>query len=315
MTDEQKKIIDYYIESNKNNEDEFNLVLEKLNECLSSFLNEIILNSNNEIFFKLHLLGEHFLNSNFDYENPINILIEVIYANEENYNYSKAREQKLGVGKILTDAFNANKQQVYVENDLLNSLYKNFILKGDTFKAYKRKNCVYLKFLDYKFVLFFLTNNNSQNFNFTIKGSEYNLNLDETHKNLTEKNSQTNGKFFNLIKFYKIIEKELFLIDKLKFEPSRILYFYENLLYNVPNELLNNNYIYDNFIESYNFLLKSYLNNSLENFISSDNKTLINDNYKLFAKYYITTHDISRLLKQCKVFINNIDDILNNNKL
>ena len=132
------------------------------------------------------------------------------------------------------------------------------------------------------------------------------------NKNLLEKNEKTNGHFFNLIKFFKVIEKELTLINKLEICAGKNLYFYENLLYNIPNELLNNN-IYDDFMLSYNYILTKYKQNKLDEFVDGTNLKLIDDNYKLFAKHYITTQDVKLVIKNCRNFINNQNLIFSDN--
>ncbi len=315
MDNNQKLFIDNFVKNPQKNDAEFDLVLEKLNEFLSPFFNEIVQENNNAIFFDLKLVGDEYLGTNFDYLNAVNIMIETYYANMEDLSYSQNREKKGEIGKLLVDTFNYNKSLLPTTETLINLLFKYCTLKGQNLKLYRRKNCIYIRFLDYKFSLFFVEKKpNTSYLTFTIRGKKYNFDFNLMNKNLIEKNKQTNGNFFNLIRFYKIIENELTLINKLKICASRNLYFYENLLYNLPNELLNDNYIYDIFLKSYNYLLINFKEKKLNEFIDSSLDKLICDDYELFAKPYITTRDIKLVLTNLKTFLNNIDEIFNQNQ-
>lgn len=308
MTENQKVFIDNYVKNKKGNDEEFNLVLQKLTEFLSPFFEDISTKNNNSIFFNLKLFGDYCIDTNLDYSEPINLLIQTYYTNKNDLNFSLKREQKGEIGKLLTDSFNISNNILPTNQELLNLLYKFIVLKGMNYKVYLRKNCIYLKFLDYTFCLFFITNNHNNSF--VLKGKQYDFNIDLLNQNLIEKDKKTKGKFFKLIKFYKIIEKELAIIEKPYYYASLNIYLYENLLYNLPDDTFKNKHVYDNFIESYNFLQNAYKTKTLNDFINAEKKPLINDNYKLYEKPCITTKDIKLVLKNCKIFINNIDNIL-----
>ncbi len=316
MTDDQKVLIDEFVknsQSDANSIEEFNLVLDKLNEFLMPFFEHVVKDNNNLIFFKNKVIGDYKIGSNYEYYDFCYIMFEVFYANENDLEYNNSRQQKSEIGKLLSDSFNFNNNVLPTTTNLQNALFKYLVLKGSNFKVFMRKNYIYLKFLDYKFCLFFNAQKaSSSEVNFNLKGKTYNFNLDLMNKNLLEKNEKTNGHFFNLIKFFKVIEKELTLINKLEICAGKNLYFYENLLYNIPNELLNNN-VYDDFMLSYNYILTKYKQNKLDEFVDGANLKLIDDNYKLFAKHYITTQDVKLVLKNCRNFINNQTIIFSDN--
>lgn len=304
MDIEKKQLIDNFIQNNKDDET-FNLVIEKLSDFLSSFLNDVIEKSNNTLGFKLNLIGDYYLSSNFSTNNFVNILIDY-YVDEDDYNFSENRGKKGHISKLATDTFNYNKNIVPTIKELSRALYNELSVKLQNVKIHLRKNCIGLRYLDYKFFIFFKKSNaDEKQSNFIIKSKEYCFNFETLHQNLMQKNLETKGNFFKLVKFFKLVELELMLINKLTFKASNILYFYENLLYNLPNELLNNKLIYDNFIIAIN-----YFNNiDFEELKTADDLILVNDYYQLKTKPAITTFDIKETLKQCKVFIDNIDKI------
>lgn len=317
MTDDQKVLINEFVKNSQSNNSsikEFNLVLDKLNEFLMPFFEQVVKDNNNLIFFKNKVIGDYKIGSNYGYFDFCYIMFDVFYANENDLEYNNSRQQKGEMGKLLSDSFNYNNNVLPTTTNLQNALFKYLVLKGSNFKVFMRKNCIYLKFLDYKFCLFFNANKlNSTEVNFNLKGKTYHFNLDLMNKNLLEKNEKTNGHLFDLIKFFKIIEKELTLINKLEICAGKNLYFYENLLFNIPNELLNNNNIYDDFMLSYNYILSSCKQKKLDEFVDGANLKLIDDNYKLFAKHYITTQDVKLVLKNCRNFINNQNLIFSDN--
>ena len=68
MNIEKKKAINWYIENNKDDET-FSLVLEKLSDFLSSFLQQQIQIYNNARDFRPNLIGDYYLSSNFGNKN------------------------------------------------------------------------------------------------------------------------------------------------------------------------------------------------------------------------------------------------------
>lgn len=309
MNLEKKLLIDKFIDDNKDDET-FNLVLEKLNDFLSSFLNEIIEKTNYSVNFKLNLIGDYYLSSNFINNNFIHIMIDYI-TNEEDLKFSEKRSKKGAISKLTTDAFNMKKNVVPTNNQLIKLLYDEFTLKLQNSKIYMRKKCLGLNLMGYKFFIFFVNSNQIQNeYNFIIKSKNYNFDFNLLHENLLKKNKETHGNFFKLVKFFKVVELELMILNKLTYKASNTLYFYENLLYNVPNDLLNNDLVFDNFIVSL-----SYLQNiDLNELKTADNIPLINDFYQIKTKPAITSLDVTKVFKQCKVFIDNVDKILSPNE-
>ncbi|MGN1208038.1 MAG: hypothetical protein ACI4TI_01045 [Christensenellales bacterium] len=309
---QKKEFINSFV-LNKNTEEftNFNLVLNKLNDFLLPFLDKIVEENHNEIAFKINLIGDHFLQSNYDYLDSATIMIEY-YTNSEAYNYSKKSEHKSEIGKLLSDSFQS-KTMIYptIEN-LLNRLYTNLSLNTKDLSIFKRKNGISLKLFDFKFFIFFFNKYNSdQTYDFSIKGKNYSFNFDLMHKNLLEKNAETNGRFFELVKFFKITERELQLIDRLYLNASKTIYFYENLLYSLPNKLFENNYIFDNFLACINYLSEISKNDSFDELSNAEGKPLfVEDEFQLFAKYYITKYDIKLVLKQEKIFVDKIDEII-----
>jgi len=304
---ETKLLIDEFVLNDEDFNEKFPLVLEKLNNFLIEFLNKKIKKTNYTVGFNLNLIGDYSLNSNYMDYSSVNIMIEY-NTKEDDYKYSETRANKGSITKLTSDVFNLNKTIVPTISELSKLLHDELTIKLKNSKTYLRKNCIALKLLNYSFFIFFVNSNfNKEDYNFVIKSKDYSLNFEKLTKNLLQKNEQTNGKFFNVIKFFKITELELMLIRKLKSKCSNILYFYENLLYNVPNELFDNDHIIDSFILVFSYLL----NSNVYELKTADDKLLINDKYRLKVKPAITTIDIDNFFTNCKTFINNLDKILN----
>lgn len=306
--DLNKKIfINNFVETITEESNSFDVVLEKLNEVLLTILNEISLKLGEQVSFKLNLIGQHYLNTNYKYNDSAHILIDY-FTNYEDLQYSQKRAQKGNIGKLYSDAFNTKNNLVLTIEELSKVLYNELSIRFKNASVFIRKNQISINYLNYKFFIFFVNKSYiSDDYEFKIKGKEFNLNFLQTHENLLIKNNETNGNFFKLIKFYKVLELELAFNNKLLFNASKIPYFYENLLFNIPNNLINNDLVYDNFLASFSYLL----NVDFKELISADKKDLISETYKIHAKPYITNMDINKVLKQTEFFIDNIDYILN----
>lgn len=315
MDEKNQQLINNFVKkTNKEENSNFNLVYNKLTDFLTPFFNNISNEFSKSIQFKIKLIGDIPISTNFDYLDSATIMIEYL-SDENSYDNSTKYESKSEIGKLLDDSFNANKKIPTIEI-LLEKLYNHISLKTNNVVVFKRKNGIALKLFDFKFFIFFYNkHNNSENYNFQIKGKNYAFNFDLMHINLQNKNKQTKGSFVKLIKLYKICERELKLIDKLSINASKTLYFYENLLYSLPNELFESKNVFDNFVSSFNFLQKIYKYDDFDVLKNSEEKPLFvdeNEEYELFAKYYITREDLKLVLKQSKIFIDNIDKIINN---
>lgn len=302
----KKYFLDVFTQKENEENNSFVLVIEKINEIFVDILNDISEKLNGQVAFKLNLIGEHYLGTNYGFNNSANMLIEY-YTKQEDLEFSQKRAKKGRVGKLYSDIFNTKNNLVFTIEELSRVFFNELTLRLKNASVFIRKNQISLKYLDFKFFIFFVSKEPLENdYEFIIKNKEFKLNLSEMHENLLKKDAETNGNFFNLIKFYKIIELELMFNNKLVINCSKIPYFYENLLYNIPNNLIDNELIYDNFLTSFSYLL----NANLKDFISADNYILINDLYKIHSKNYITTLDVKKLLQQVEIFINSVDNIL-----
>ena len=308
----KKEIINKFINT-KNKEDDinFSLVLEKLNDFLSSFFNKLTQENGNKIQFKTRLIGDHSLKTNYDFVDSATIMIEY-FANDEEYEFSQKLNQKSDIGKLVTVSLHPKEEIVPTTNILIDRLFNYLSLNTKNVNIFKRKNGLSVKLYDFKFFIFFyLKNPGNDNLKFQIKGKNYAFNLRTMHENLELKNKETKGKFFKLVKFYKIVERELTLIEKSHLSASKVLYFYENLLYSLPESVYESKYVYDNFIKSFEHLKNIDKYDDFEDLKNAENNPLfITDEYELFAKYYVTKKDLKLVLKQCKQFIDNIDEII-----
>ena len=303
----KKKYVNDFIKKENDESQSFNIVIEKINDIFLPILNKISSKLDGIVSFKLNIIGDYYLASNYNLFNPIHILIDY-FVKEEDLEHSQKRAQKGNVGKLYSDAFNTKKHVVLTIEELCNVFFKELSISTKNISLFKRKNQIALNYLDYNFFVFFVNKDlfDDKEYEFKIKSKDFKLNFTETHENLLNKNKDTNGNFFDLIKFYKVIELELMLKNQLIFNASKIPYFYENLLYNIPNNLINNDLIYDNFLASFSYLI----NADIKEFVSADNYILVSDIYKLHSKPYITTIDINKILKQTKFFIDNIENII-----
>lgn len=305
----QKQFLDIFTKQDNEFTDSFVLAVDKLNEIFVEIFNFINERLNGQVDFNLNLIGEHYLGTNYGFDNPTHIMIEY-NVREEDLQFSEKRAKKGNIGKLYTDAFNRTNNLVLTIPELAKFAYNELSLKLKNASVFIRKNQISIKFLDFKFFIFFVCKNQSileNETEFLIKGKHYNYNFSLMHNNLLQKNKETNGSFFSLIKFYKIIELELALNNKLLINNSKTPYFYENLLYNVPNYLMNNEFVYDNFLQSKTYLL----NANLKELISSDEMPLIDDNFKIHSKPNITSLDINKTFKQVNIFIDNVNNFLN----
>ena len=306
MTQDKKDFVDNFVKAkNETFEEQINVLLEKLNALLEEFFTGI-LEKLPSVSIKLNLVGDYSLGSNYQNIEPINIMIEYFVPSED-YQYGEKFEKKGEIGKLLQNSFNFNgTQNVPTSETILQSLYNYLALKSINFKVFKRKNAIYLKFFDQIFVLFIVKKEvASKSSNFQLKGINYNFNLEKLNEKLLSKNEETGGKFFDLVKMYKVIENELKLSKNLLVNANRVLYLYENLLYNLPKEIFCNKVV-DSLINSLVFIK----NTNRENLIDAEGRNLVNDEYKLFAKSSCTNIDLDKIIKQTEFFIKNINGIL-----
>lgn len=311
---DKKEIINTFVNT-KNSEDDmnFNLVFNKLNDFLSPFFEKLVEENKNNINFKINLIGDKFLKSNYDFVDSATIMIEYqLLTDETSYDFSEKLNNQTQIRRLLTESFHPKSTIVPTIDELVLGLYNHLCLNTKDISIFKRKNGISVRLFGFKFFIFFaLKSPNERKFNFQIKGTNYQFNFNLMHENLLNLNEKTHEKFFNLVKFYKIIERELNLLNFRCLNASKKLYFYENLLYSLPEKTFESDYVFDNFIESYNYLLNIYKYDDFDDLKNAENKPLFVENeYELFAKYYVTKHDLKLVLKQCKVFIENIDSIL-----
>lgn len=312
MNQLKKAIINDFVKvKNKEDEKNFNLVLKKLNGFLTLFFNKTKQEFENKIDFKANLIGDISIKSNYDFLDNATIMIDY-FGNSDDLTYSESYSKKSEIGKMLQDSMHPTKIAIPTTQDLISNLYYYLSLNTKDMSLFQRKNGISLKFFDFKFFIFFtFASQNNNNQEFEIKGKSYNFNFELLHKNLLQKNKETKGKFFDLVKFFKIIERELSLLSKLNLNASKNLYFYENLLYSLDNKIFEGEYIYDIFLKIYDYLFKVYKYENFDNLKNAENNPLFLDKeYKLFAKYYITRYDLKLVLKQSKIFIDNIDEII-----
>lgn len=307
MIEEKKEFLDKFIKDSFNYND-FALVVNKLNDFLNKFLYNIAMQIPN-IDFKKRLIGEYALQTNHSNINLANVIIEYHY-NKEDYEYSLNRSNKGQIKALISDTVNYDKQIIPTIKELTQALFHELSVCLNAENVVIRKNAIGVSFLDYQFCINFVGINNSiknNTLDFVLKGKKYNFeDFDLLNEKLIEKNNETNGKFFDVIKLFKVVEFESSTYNMVKILASKNLYFYENLLFNIPNKLLNNKYAYDNLVACYNYLA----NTKPDKLVDPTNNPLIKDYYELFTKYYITTHDLKRVLKQTKLFIENIENIL-----
>lgn len=305
MTLEYKDIIDEFIkEEDCEIQKSTELALEKLDDLLDDFFTQTFQNFS-QIAFKTNLIGDYAIGSNYLDVEPIHFLIEYFVSNE-NYSQGEKYNKKGDIGKLLQSSFNFNTEIAPTIDVVLNNLYNFLSLRLPKSSVYIRKNAIYIKFLGKLFVISLEKKNFSEKRNiFILKGINYDLNIFEINANLLQKNKETSGRFFDLVRLYKVVENELKLFNNLLFRGNKILYFYENLLYNIPNGLFCEN-VTESLLNSV-FYLKNVDKDIL---INAEGEKLIDDNYKLFAKSSCTSLDLDKVIAQTQVFINNIDKIL-----
>ena len=309
----QQLINNFVKNNNKEQNESFNLVLSKLTEFLMPFFDKISREYSNKIQFKINLIGDVSLKTNFDFLDSSTLMIEY-FSDEKSYDFSKKHEEKSEIGKLVNESLHPFEKLIPTIEILATNLYNYLSLNTKDIVVFKRKNTISLKLFDFKlFIFFYNKHDNNAAYNFQIKGKNYVFDFDLLAQNLKKKDKETKGNFVKLIKFYKVAERELALIKKLYSNASKTLYFYENLLYSLPNEVFESKNVFDNFVASFEYLKKILKYDDFDLLKNAEEKPLFveeNEEYQLFAKYYITRNDLKLVLKQNRVFIDNIDKII-----
>ena len=119
-----------------------------------------------------------------------------------------------------------------------------------------------------------------------IKKLTKKVNLFLYNENMNLKDKQTNGNYKKLVRIFKNIRKTL-LINKMTSNSKLNKYFIELLVYNIPNELIKDEDITNDFFKSINYLY----NCNILNFKSFDNS-----NYNTFSLAKIDYFSIKNFL-------------------
>jgi len=282
--------LDKFIEEDKSQKSS-SVLLKKITEYLSQISSE-------KITFEAEFLGDFVLKSNFNILSNCYIKInckakenDIYYSNPTNKSTFRKFKEKILEDKRLIPTL--NEVVLYLERLLKTEFDAKTFVKNN-YLSIEYKNVKYVVFADYNIDKFFV-----------LFKKKFNINLEELHKNLLLKNKETNGNFFKTVKFCKAVEGEL-MLKNYRFERFiNVPYSYENIIFNVPNNLLNEKNVYYNYLNAITYLI----NSNEEEFAQADNEKLINK-YGFNFIPSLSKRSYKNFIANNKFFIKNIEEIL-----
>lgn len=240
--------------------------------------------SNRELGGKLNffMAGDHVLQTNFQTISPLVVFVSLKQKRKDILAYKQMQKLKRRAKKlfapisVITDELVAG---------LLFTELQNYLETKD--KLYVSKNVIMVNIVNHIKIKIIVGYNFDGSFEYEYIGKQYKENFLEFLEKMDKKDAQTKH-FFDMIRILKSMEIELFNLGYLKDKYFDAYNFVENLVYNVPNELLSDDSFYEAFLKTINYLK----NADLTKFVQTDNTPMFehskNARYDLIkAKYFI----------------------------
>ena len=237
-----------------------NLMLNSLKEVSSK--NNLLLNQLNFFF-----AGDHVLNTNMLNFSPLVIFVSLKQKKEDIITYKKSQNLSKTAQQFLT------KTNVITAELIAQALFESLQLeltKQD--KIYIANNIIIVNVggkiklrivVGYQF---------EEQFEYEYLGKYYTENILQLFS-LYDKKDEDCGYFYDFVRVLKSIELDLFQNNVVKEKSYDILYFVENLVYNIPSNLLKSEDFHNAFINGLNYLK----NANIKDFILPNGSKMFNE--------------------------------------
>ena len=200
------------------------------------------------------IAGDHMLNTNILNSSPLVVFVSIKQNKEDVLLFRKSKNLSKKMQKFVTPALNVT------DEFLATHLFYALQAQLDTSeKIFLSKNVIMLNLnntIKIKIIVGYYFN---QIFEYEYLGSLYEENLLNLIEAFDQKEKETSY-FYTLVRILKSMELEVYDLGFIKQKTFDTFYFIENLVYNIPNELLSGSDIYDVFIKAINYLKNAKLN-------------------------------------------------------
>jgi len=218
-----------------------NLILNSLKDV--SKKNNLLLNSLNFFF-----AGDHVLNTNILNFSPLVIFVSLKQKKEDIISYKKSQNLSKTAQQFLT------KTSVITAELIAQALFESLqieLTKQD--KIYIANNILVVNISGKIKLKIIVGYQFEEQFEYEYLGKYYTENILELFS-LYDKKDEECGYFYDFVRILKSMELELFQNNIVKDKYFDILYFVENLVYNIPSNLLKTEDFYTAFINGVNYL-------------------------------------------------------------
>ena len=289
------------IEASKINQMAKNLKQEQLSLELYNGIDEVLEDAisqvckNNSISkstVNFFTAGDHMLNTNIGTTSPLIIFVSLKADKQQILTYKKSRNMSKKVKHFI------NTQEVVTDEVLAALLFNSLVEQFDSqTKLFNSKNVILVNLENFLKVKIIIGYNFEGNFEYQYLNNYYSENFLALIEAF-DKKEETTKNFFDLVRVFKSIELEMLHLGITKQKSYDKLNFVENLIYNVPGELIIDENFNNAFLKTLNYLKNAELNT----FKLADKNELMfkSDENSLYT------------LKEAKYFIKVVDFFYNN---
>ena len=267
MNDYLDSILDDVFEISENSTKNFNEFYDGIVRAIQNGFAKTDINVDK---FFIYPIGEYDYGTTIEELIPYKIVFEYSCKKSkltQRINYLKLRaKKKLSMkNQIIMKSMEDSTSKVFTNSELA-QLIENFIKKSDleamtTIKQnsvlirIKREEKIYdfVVIIAYKFEKEEDLDIEGNNIVFKYKSQTYEMDYEKFITNLETKQEETNGIYLDMIVLYKYMEFYLLLENKVNYKTLTEFNLYENLLYNVPNDLYTED-LYQTTINTLNFI-------------------------------------------------------------
>jgi hypothetical protein len=219
--------------------------------------------------------GDHMLSTNIGTTSPLIIFVSLKANKQQVLLFKKANKASQTVKRFIAA------QTVLTDEVLAQMLFEALTQQFDAkTKLYNTKNIIVINLENMLKIKVIVGYNFEGSFEYQYLNNYYSENLLALIEAFDKKEATTNN-FFDLVRVFKSIELELLHLDIIKQKSYDKLNFIENIVYNVPNELLIDTDFSRAFLKSLNYLKNADFSNfklasKNEYMFSADENSLYN---------------------------------------
>ena len=293
---------------------------EELVEKLDSINNEVMQLIDNSLFeiqatysnklkMRLETYGDYFVNTFNQQISPLTyvVLLKEDKGTAKSKIYYSNKKSLFKRNKLLTNSTVSIQPSNYeLANLLTNSLNTKM---GDSAKLFTKFGTIRITYKGFNIKIIVGYEYEKGECEFTDNSRTQTLYLDKAKKNLQTKMKQTNYTYCDICRLLKTFELEMLLANKTIRYFSLSTMFVETIIYNVPNEILKSEDIFDSYVKTMNYLELAKLSDFkyLDDSIIKDEVYLKNIRTFILKMKYFMLNAIEIIEKE--VMLSQQDDI------